>query len=1345
MPRGRVAPALEKTPSKTKLFTLDMPGKGRPESAVSTVGINPSIHSATMASPQNDNVSEHSASSRGNFATTIPIFRGPNSGHPPKPLDPDVTERKSSGTEVDGDQAEVPEFSVNQPSGGAGGSQSGSEPAMEGENSHYLSPLIKEPPLDRRSLSGDAGILELVNMTTNPGGVPGDMPALGPGMKLPEATETLNLTLHQCARDGDEYNMKILLQNLDAHARKRVNQYDEDELTPLHYAARYNHLSVVKLLVQAGANVQMTGDDNVTPLHHAARYRREKKKKEATPEFEALGDDLASNGIMTLLDQGESEESIVSYLVKQRANINAVDMYGQTPLHYAAMRGNEVACRDLLAFKNMIDVECKDNQGITPLHCAALHNQVEIARMLIDAGADVMCTDKERSTPLHHACMEGNIDMVQLLFDAGARSKESWVKVNEMVAAQDFEFSTPLHHAVENSHYNVAKMLLEKGAVVNQDRKGFVYPLHLAAQSGDVRICRLLVEHQARIDAVNSDHATALHRAAALNKVDALKFLVERGAAINRRDIDNYTPLLLASTYGNVEAVELLLQKGADFHAQDKHDKTAIFLAAEENKIGVLKILLSKPRVKQLVNESDCYDNSPLHIAAKQGYLDIVQCLVENGAILDDKNEEEETPLHLAAKHGRTNIVRELIKTDTTIVNDEDENSNTALHLAAQCGHHKVVKLLLDLGADVSARNYNAWTPLDLAASKGWTKTCSVLLEEDAPVDPIDKNKTTPLHLASSFGHSKVVKLLLEWDADVTLRDDNGRNCLGRAIENHHVNVAEVIINSSVWKDALRNAYVNPNTGFVVTPMRKLIRKMPEVALKVFDRCLSYGQDKNPESMDFEITFDYEFLEDVYAKWITHNISRQASKVGSEYASSTGSTYSGDDDDAELSPDAQPYTSDSNVLKKNHPLFLMIQNERETLLGHPLVTSLLQHKWNALGSFFYYFSFAIYMVFLTFLTGYMVSTDPPDTYGNDSTKIEDNDCTGLSYSQAEFAKAGTYVIIALAALNLFKEMIQLYQAKLNYLGWTNLIEWIVYVTALLLVISFNECQRETGYRYEWQWHLGAIAVFLAWIDLVLFIQKFPRFGIYVVMFTDILFTFSQFFVVFFLFVIAFAISFYALFQNQVPFNSVPKSFIKTSVMMIGEFEFDTIFNNEDNTNSTDVKYPAASYIIFVIFLVIMSILLMNLLVGLAVDDIKAVQEQAALKRMAMQVDLALDVERIIPDFLRRRAFMRRKTIQPNRLYANPVRRVITNSYLSPHALQKALNPEKDEVERVKESQEKIVSQVKKLKTSLVDIREHNQKLESLLKAIVKHHSIDWQEEDFQADEDMGTEEGEYVE
>lgn len=68
---------------------------------------------------------------------------------------------------------------------------------------------------------------------------------------------------------------------------------------------------------------------------------------------------------------------------------------------------------------------------------------------------------------------------------------------------------------------------------------------------------------------------------------------------------------------------------------------------------------------------------------------------------------------------------------------------------------------------------------------------------------------------------------------------------------------------------------------------------------------------------------------------------------------------------------------------------------------------------------------------------------------------------------------------------------------------------------------------------NWQWQLGALAIFFAWMSLVLFIQKIPKFGIYVVMFIDVFSTFINFFPVFFLFIIAFALAFYALLQNQV--------------------------------------------------------------------------------------------------------------------------------------------------------------------------------------------------------------------
>lgn len=63
---------------------------------------------------------------------------------------------------------------------------------------------------------------------------------------------------------------------------------------------------------------------------------------------------------------------------------------------------------------------------------------------------------------------------------------------------------------------------------------------------------------------------------------------------------------------------------------------------------------------------------------------------------------------------------------------------------------------------------------------------------------------------------------------------------------------------------------------------------------------------------------------------------------------------------------------------------------------------------------------------------------------------------------------------------------------------------------------------------SWQWQMGAGAIFLAWINLLLFIRVFPFLGIYVIMFTEILTTFCSFSIVFFLFIVAFALSFYTV-------------------------------------------------------------------------------------------------------------------------------------------------------------------------------------------------------------------------
>ena len=80
-------------------------------------------------------------------------------------------------------------------------------------------------------------------------------------------------------------------------------------------------------------------------------------------------------------------------------------------------------------------------------------------------------------------------------------------------------------------------------------------------------------------------------------------------------------------------------------------------------------------------------------------------------------------------------------------------------------------------------------------------------------------------------------------------------------------------------------------------------------------------------------------------------------------------------------------------------------------------------------------------------------------------------------------------------------------------------------------------------------------------------------------------------------------------------------------MMIGEFEYTDIFlglngvtQGTTEAHQNMLYYSAITYILFISFMILMAIIIMNLLVGLAVDDIKAVQEKAVLTRLAMQVN-----------------------------------------------------------------------------------------------------------------------------
>ena len=193
-----------------------------------------------------------------------------------------------------------------------------------------------------------------------------------------------------------------------------------------------------------------------------------------------------------------------------------------------------------------------------------------------------------------------------------------------------------------------------------------------------------------------------------------------------------------------------------------------------------------------LLNILDIYENTALHIAAKEGHHEIVEFFLNIFSersqlgvpklVSSLKNDSEMTPLHLATKNGRLDVVKQLINYEKNLVLCIDENNDTALHLACLHKKPKIAEELLKHGGSVMERNSKQWTPLDCASSVGAIDCAKILFTYDSPLNPEDRAKSTPLHLSVENGHVEMVNLLLENGADISKEDHQNRNPLEKAL-----------------------------------------------------------------------------------------------------------------------------------------------------------------------------------------------------------------------------------------------------------------------------------------------------------------------------------------------------------------------------------------------------------------------------------------------------------------------------------------------------------------------------------------------------------------------------------
>ena len=426
------------------------------------------------------------------------------------------------------------------------------------------------------------------------------------------------------AKRGDRAAVQAAL------ARKAdVNLAQPDGTSALHWAVEHDDLELIDLLLRAGARVAVRTREGVTPLQLAAingsaRTIDRLIKAGADPKAPLSG----NNDTALMMASRTGRTDALRVLLEAGSDVNAKESWGgTTALMWAASGGNADAVRMLIAAGADVNaksayVAAANGRGfegrtpnttrtetrseefasgwLTPLMLAARDGNVELARILVDAGADVNAGAGDGKNALAIAIFNGNYDVASFLVERKA-------DVNK-ADAQRF---TPLFWAVDRRNMETApnfpwmvtadpmpliRALLDAGAnpnaVVNNTprarmREGsprivFATALMRAAFAADLELVTLLLERGADPKVISRDGETMVSAASGLafihgyhrgrppaERLQVVKRFVELGNDVNQADDYGITPLMAAGNYGDVPIIQYLIDVGADLSAHD--------------------------------------------------------------------------------------------------------------------------------------------------------------------------------------------------------------------------------------------------------------------------------------------------------------------------------------------------------------------------------------------------------------------------------------------------------------------------------------------------------------------------------------------------------------------------------------------------------------------------------------------------------------------------------------------------------------------------------------------------------------------------------------------------------
>ncbi len=456
-------------------------------------------------------------------------------------------------------------------------------------------------------------------------------------------------TIFEYAEQGNLHKVKLLLN------KSNVDDADDSDKTVLHWACRNGHIKIARYALEKGANIEAKNETGWTPLCYAAQ---------------------------------KGHLDIVKLLLSKDANIKSHEDNKLSALHLAVGKNQHKIAQYLI--EQGLPVDIKDRWKYTPLHWAARENHAKCVHLLIEHGANINAQDKYGNTPIFRAAEKGHDAIVQILLENGANK-----------TIENKKHKTSAQVAQDKHHLNTSRIISSFSPT----------PI---TPSPSTSIMSTKIIQPAKSSLASKAASSKLNKLEDIfqliinNNIPAIKHAIKQNKTVlSLLDSQKNSPLHHAVQHGNLEITKLLIEAGCDNECTNDEGNSPFHLAAQFGQKNIIKYFvddLCEPNY-----EPNNTKLTPLYLAAQGNFSDIVQILLEDGAIA------EKGFLSLNCSSQIINIVKEefpkifetqeddlaLLQTITLSTVSSSVTINPSLKKALASGTKKDLKKVLETGVSL--------------------------------------------------------------------------------------------------------------------------------------------------------------------------------------------------------------------------------------------------------------------------------------------------------------------------------------------------------------------------------------------------------------------------------------------------------------------------------------------------------------------------------------------------------------------------------------------------------------------------------------------------------------------